>query len=68
MSYTCKQAIIDQLSACGPQSMEELRRYCHAQALDYSLEVYFLALLDLGCEGKIWEEIDCDEVTYTNGC
>lgn len=42
--YNCYQAILDELSASGPLTGEELESACHRQACDYTPAVFMLAL------------------------
>lgn len=69
MAHSCKQAIINEISACGPQSIARLRRVCREQATDYGVTVFFRAVQELVNAGAMERDTEIDnEIVYTNGC
>jgi hypothetical protein len=63
MAYTCKEAIIGVLKACGGQEFNDLKMECRRQATDYTPETFLNALYALVREGVIGQIPDYEDAS-----
>jgi hypothetical protein len=64
MPYPCTDCILNHMCASGPQTRQELRRECRAQAVPYDNLIFAAAVNELLATGKIVIESSDDRDTH----
>lgn len=60
--YPCRDAILDQIAACGPVDFFDAKHECAIQATDYSPENVQLALIELLRDEMIEMDYDFEDI------